>query len=266
MILGIFLNCVVMMCLWRSSQLRKKLCYFMMLVLSFFDLIVVGITSPMVLSGIISIAFHTYNALPLNVAALILNVAHGFSIFALLTLNFERFLSITKPIFHRTYVTKRRLLYTMAFLQLQTIILSTICFEELLMPDYVAVFILLVAMLSLFVYLNYKMFLVARKQYVSPAVQQKRRRLKLEFKKAFTCSLAVLCFMLCSLPGIVICGLCMAWKKTLYDDRVVHITMWVPTVSSINSTCNCLILFWRNAVLRHEGMKLLKCFKYAKTR
>ena len=43
MVAGIFLNSVVLVSLWRSSQLRKKLCYFMILVLSCFDLAVVAI-------------------------------------------------------------------------------------------------------------------------------------------------------------------------------------------------------------------------------
>jgi hypothetical protein len=43
---GIFLNSVVIISLWRSSQLRKKLCYFMVLLLSCFDLAIVTITHP----------------------------------------------------------------------------------------------------------------------------------------------------------------------------------------------------------------------------
>ena len=39
MISGIFLNSVVIISLRRSSQLRKKTCYFMILVLSCFDLV-----------------------------------------------------------------------------------------------------------------------------------------------------------------------------------------------------------------------------------
>ena len=49
MVAGIFLNSVVIISLWRSSQLRKKLCYFMILVLSCFDLAVVTITHPLLI-------------------------------------------------------------------------------------------------------------------------------------------------------------------------------------------------------------------------
>ena len=46
MVAGIILNAVVMVSLWKSSQLRKKPCYFMILVVSCFDLAVVAITHP----------------------------------------------------------------------------------------------------------------------------------------------------------------------------------------------------------------------------
>ena len=46
MVAGIFLNSVVIISLCRSRQRRKKLCYFMILVLSCVDLAVVTITHP----------------------------------------------------------------------------------------------------------------------------------------------------------------------------------------------------------------------------
>ena len=56
MVAGIFLNSVVIISLWRSSQLRKKLCYFMILVLSCFDLAVVTITHPLLIASTIHLS------------------------------------------------------------------------------------------------------------------------------------------------------------------------------------------------------------------
>ena len=53
MVAGIFLNAVVIISLWRSSQLGKKLCYFMILVLSCFDMAVVTITHPFLIASTI---------------------------------------------------------------------------------------------------------------------------------------------------------------------------------------------------------------------
>ena len=46
---GIFLNSVVIISLWKSSQLRRKTCYFMILVLSCFDLGVVMVGHPTIM-------------------------------------------------------------------------------------------------------------------------------------------------------------------------------------------------------------------------
>ena len=268
MIMGTLLNSVVIISLWRSSNLRKKLCYFMIFVLSCFDLVAASVTHPIIVCVTVSLAFQPYNELCVQVAILILNHLYGFAMFALLTLNVERFLSIVYPIFHRTYVTKRRLLSVIAFLQILTIVLSTLSFQDLLISGRIIVTVIPVTMFLLFVYLNYSIFLVAKQRKnkgcvaESPMDDQKEKRHKiLEFRKAFTCFLAVICFHLCTLPAIVIGGLCFVWNMSLFDEKVVHLALWIPTISSINSTLNCLLLFWKNFVLRHEGMKIIKCFQ-----
>ena len=109
MVAGIVLNSVVIISLWRSSQLRKKLCYFMILVLSCVDLAVVVINHPvLILSTIVwSMEIHhkEIKATRLYTSTLL----GGFSMFTLLTLNIERSLALTYPFFHQTAVTKRRL-------------------------------------------------------------------------------------------------------------------------------------------------------------
>ena len=268
MIMGTILNSVVIISLWRSSNLRKKLCYFMIFVLSCFDLVVASITHPIIVFVTVSLAFQTYNVLFVQIAILILNHLYGFAMFALLTLNVERFLSIVYPIFHRKCVTKRRLLSIIAFLQILTIVLSTLSFQDVLISGRIIVTVIPVTLFLLFLYLNYSIFLVAkqRKNKVcvaeSPVDDQKEKRhIILEFRKAFTCFLAVICFHLCTLPSIVIGALCFVWNTSLFDEKVVHLALWIPTISSINSTLNCLLLFWKNLVLRHEGMKIIKFFQ-----
>ena len=61
MVVGIFLNTVVIISLWRSSQLRKKLCYFMILVLSCFDLAVVAIAHPLLILSTILWSIEIYH-------------------------------------------------------------------------------------------------------------------------------------------------------------------------------------------------------------
>ena len=99
MVAGIFLNLAVIVSLWRSSQLRKKLCYFMILVISCFDLAAVVIVHPLLILSTMVWAMRHYGEIH---HIRILKTIHlaGFSKFALLTLNMERFLALTFPFFH----------------------------------------------------------------------------------------------------------------------------------------------------------------------
>ena len=108
MVAGIFLNSVVLISLWRSSQLRKKLCYFMILVLSCFDLAVVAIMHPLQNDD------NMHGAITFNIGTTL----NGFSMFALLVLNIERFLALSYPFFHQTSVTKRRLMFLLVALMI----------------------------------------------------------------------------------------------------------------------------------------------------
>ena len=112
MVAGIFLNSVVIISLWRSSQLRKKPCYFMILVLSCFDLAVVTITHPFLIVATIFFSLQEINGNN-EISELTRNsisfVVYGSSMSALFTLNVERFLALTCPFSHQASVTKTRL-------------------------------------------------------------------------------------------------------------------------------------------------------------
>jgi hypothetical protein len=115
MVAGIFLNSVVIISLWRSRQLRKKLCYFMILVLCCVDLAVVTLTHPLLISSTIYYALEEINVVREVVRAATSYILFGFSMSALFTLNVERFLALTCPFFHQASVTKTRLLCFLAF-------------------------------------------------------------------------------------------------------------------------------------------------------
>ena len=115
MVAGIFLNSVVIISLWRSPQLRMKPCYFMILVLSCFDLTVVTSTHPVLMLSTLLWSFQIHRREIKVTREYIFLLLVGSSMFALFTLTVERFLSVKFPIFHRTSVTKRRLLFCQTF-------------------------------------------------------------------------------------------------------------------------------------------------------
>ena len=114
---GIVLNTLVIVSFWKSSQLRKKLCHFMIMVLSCFDLVAVITNHAGILIYLISWLREDYNLLTKMETYLgYVEVFTGLSILALLVMNIERYLGAYYPIFHRTSVTRRRLLTLLVIL------------------------------------------------------------------------------------------------------------------------------------------------------
>ena len=269
LVVGTFLNSVVIISLWRSSQLRKKLCYFMILVLSCFDLAVVTITHPIIVLSTILWSKQMYEEkidfTRMNTSILL----SGFSIFALLTLNIERFLALTCPFFHQTIVTKEKLIFFMALLMIMPVAsLAFYHFELIIIGDWI-MSILLLFILFAFTFLNYKILVIAKSKRCDEGIvptstapsEQERKQFKKKFKSVSTCSLAVGCFIICFCPEVINAIWRFTSKAPRYDRQAVLNKVWSSTLAAMSSTFNCVIFFWRNSILRREGMKIAKCFR-----
>ena len=100
LVAGFILNSVVIISLWRSSQLNKKnLCYFIILVLSCFDLAVIAIAHPLLILSTVRWSLQMYKAEYETIRLYATIFLESFSMFALLMLNIGRFLAITRPFF-----------------------------------------------------------------------------------------------------------------------------------------------------------------------
>ena len=263
MIAGIFLNSVVIISLWRSSQLRNKLCYFMIFLLSCFDLCAVIVNHPLVIAMASVVAFGEYDQLFQNVIECMFLLAAGFATFALLTLNIERFLALTYPFFHERMVSKERVVYFLTLLQFSWFVLTASTFDGIILPKHIVVIVILVFFVSSFIYLNYRAFIVARSKRrdmkMAPTMNvHELKRIKFNLKTMSTCFLAVVCFSACSFPQIVFSLYILASKTSQRQENGHPFYLWAATMFYANSTLNCLIFFWRNTVLRREGMKIVR--------
>ena len=115
--LGICLNSLVIVSVWRSVQLRKKLCYFTIMVLSCCDLL--GVLSNHSFTALVAMLCLTekINAYPgwLVTLKYLSTISHAFSVLSLFVMNIDRYLA-TYLIVHRTSVTKGKVLTLFAFL------------------------------------------------------------------------------------------------------------------------------------------------------
>ena len=260
---GICLNSVVILSFWRSAQLRNKLCYFMIMLLSCCDLLVVLTGHP--LTALIAMSFLTekWDAYPGWAAnsSRLATIFVGFSLLALLVMNFDRYLATYYPIFHRTSVTKGRLLTFLAILITVEIILMLISFNDFVIPYQVGLLIFIIIIIPPMFFINYKLFAVARKS-------RGNKRISPEIKKTFSlknissCLLAVVCFMVLNIPVFVYIGLTITLTEKEWTlDNAILPGSWASTITSMNSTFNCLIFYWKNKILRTEGMKVFKSMK-----
>ena len=275
MITGTFLNSVVIISLWKSSQYQKKLCYFMILTLSCCDLAVSSITHPLLTSSTIYFFSGNYSELREQLRVYFCLMLHGFSMWTLMMLNVERFFGIVYPIFHRTSLSKRILAFLLGVLFFANILQSTLSFKNILIPDNILVVVYLPTYLLSLLFLNYKMFIIAKakqgnnnRRAIMPAtaVNHENTKRVFELKKVSTCFLTVMCFFLCCSPGIVLSSLFYAQGRSMFDESVVPSNLWMTTFISMNSTFNCLIFFWKNSILRREGAKILNNFREATCR
>jgi hypothetical protein len=185
----------------------------------------------------------------------------GFSLLALLVMNFDRYLATYYPIFHRTSVTKGRLLTLLAILITVEIILMLISFNDFVIPYQVGLLIFIIIIIPPMFFINYKLFAVARKS-------RGNKRISPEMKKTFSlknissCLLAVVCFVVLNIPVFVYIGLTITLTEKEWTlDNAILPGSWASTITSMNSTFNCLIFYWKNKILRIEGMKVFKSMK-----
>ena len=263
MVAGIFLNSVVIISLRRSSQLRKKICYFMILVLSCFDLAAVAIVHPLLVLSTMVWALRPSREI---YHIRILTTIHlaGFSMFALLTLNIERFLALTFPFFHQSVVTKRRITTFLAIWMIIQITLSPLFYfyDTPLTNALIIGFISI--LLCAFNYLNYKVLFIAKSKRKAERIatnsKKERKKRKINFKDISTCWLAVGCFSIFCLPQLIFSLWSTILNKPRDDVEVFVYGIWSSTFILMNSTFNCLTFFWKNSILRREGMKTAKSF------
>jgi protein-S-isoprenylcysteine O-methyltransferase Ste14 len=127
----------------------------------------------------------------------------------------------------------------------------------------VHVLILCILFIPAMLFINYKLFLVVRKN-------RKNKRISPEMKKTFSLkniSSCVLVLAACvvvqiSIPAFVYIGLRINSTETTNTlDNASLTLIWTITISLMNCTFNCLIFYWQNKVLRTEGLKVLKSLK-----
>ena len=235
----------------------------MIMVLSCFDLLacltnnpLVALTTMLALTGKLDV-YPSWLDISLNLSSLFF----GFSILALLVMSIDRYLGTYYPIFHRTSVTKGKLLTLLAILSILQLLLELLSVNNFVISSQTDALILFVMFFPTMIFINYKLFIIAMKSRRNNEISPEMKK-TLSLKNVSSCLLASACILVLSIPWSVYIGLGITSKETstLSDNGNVA-RLWNRTFLSMNSTCNCLIFYWKNKILRTEGMKLFKGMK-----
>ena len=266
-VLTICLNSITAMAYWKSTEIKKKLAVFLIMVLSLND---VGIG---VFCGPLYVATFTRDiwlgksscfltGLPVFVHLTI----GGCALKTLITMNFERYFAIVHPIFHRTKVTKGHLLKCLIVMWLFT---GALVVAFLFYPFDVLVKFLTVEMVLItaaLVYIYSKIYFTSRRSFEnfrrtnrSNSLSQDQGNSQSERKQHLrnirlvkSCFIVVMCYCTCFLPFTILNA------SFLKNNHGKLIRPWLLTLNLSNSTFNSLIFFWRNKLLRREAKRVLK--------
>ena len=272
MLTGILLNSVVVLCFWRSSKLRNRLEYLMIAVLACFDLAVVIVMHPLIMLSAMAWLFQKlqiFHTMNLNAS----NILCGSSLASLLTMNVERYVALTYPYFYQRVVTRWRLLSVLCFFEVLCLVQSILSYRDLVLNPGMARASILGILFILLLFLNYKIFMIARRMrktdnYMIASLQWNQEnkpppniltfKSKPTLKNISTCLFAVTCFFVCCFPALLHNCVSLISKSLLSPDVDSGWGLWANTLVSMNSTFNCLIFFWKNTTLRSEGRNILK--------
>ena len=260
---GISLNTLVIVRFWRSVQLRKKLCYFMIMILSCCDFLFALTSHPTTTLTAMLWLTEMFNVYPgwLVIQLNVSNICILFSLLALLVMSVDRYLATHYPLFHRTSVTKGKLLTFFAFLFFIQITVATISVNDLVISYQVGLLIFGILVIPPMLLINYKLFTVARKNRRNKVISPEMKK-SFSFKNISGCLLVVACLLVLYIPNVVHIVLRLTSKERRNAlDKATLAGFWSATTAAMNSTFNCLIFYWKNKTLRTEGMKVIKSIK-----
>ncbi len=266
-ILTIFLNSVTILAFMRSTQLKSKKSYFLIMLLSVNDLLVGLFGNSSYVSLLIAIKLG-YPECKIYIAFEVVSIClSSMSIMTLFALNIERYLSILHPFYHRTKVTRSRLLKMVVAFWLLPLTLRSLQFIfGKIMKIIISATIVCVVFSTVYIYASIYIAMQRRPCLAEPRETEgqvtvtqivegrtnKKKELQ-NFKMTKSCAIVVGLVFVCNLPFAVTNSLPTRITPTLA-------VMWTVTFSLSASSLNSLVFFWKNAILRKETKKLFQNF------
>ena len=190
----------------------------------------------------------------------------GCSFKTLVVMSWERYAAICHPLFHRTKVTRKRLMKCLVFLWFLALVSTILSGQSRLFFDYV-IFPELMGFGIFLVYVYGRIYLANSKSTknvienggqqdvaVKTAKKDQPHHVLLNVRLAKSCCLVVLSFVLCFIPSCIITNRNFNFEQDL--EICVHV--WAVTLILANPSVNSIVFFWRSKPLRDEACAVFK--------
>jgi hypothetical protein len=261
-LLTIFLNYLAVHALCKSSQLRRKTTLFLVMVLSANDLAVGIIVESVFLFHLGREIYEMEDCFGSALKQVTLDLLPAISFTIFVVLNFEIYLSIMYPIFHKTKITNRRVLKILCITVMISIVRSylfTFHVSERAATLFVTIFILLTLIALAFIHIKISVAVYKRRRIgFTSGVQSSHVPQSKSFlhgvREAKSCLLILFCTVFCYLPSAIEGGL----EKNTF--AIVLFNPWKCTSVLAASVLNCIVFFWRNGILRKEAKHIIHSF------
>lgn len=261
----VLLNGISILTITKSSQLKERICFFLILIQAMVDLAVGAVSLPLETfiraREILGTASCNSNFALSSIALM----PFGLALTTTCAFTFERYLGILHPIVHRTYLTRKKFLIYIFFSAIALLVLVPLGLASKKAYHIVGVAVITIPLVfNAFAYI--KIFLAGRKSLHSndttgtftdaskePNVSEKSRKKQFlkELKLAKSCALVVFTFYMCFLQAPIL-------NFIFVNDEPANFRVaqsWAATISALNSSLNSIIFFWQSPLLRTEAMK-----------
>ena len=260
----ITLNAISILTILRSSQLKNKACYFVILLQSAADLTVAVLGIPLHLVHLSSGIGVVLDCFMLDLSHKLVVATLGASMVTVLGMTLERYIAVLHPFAYNKKVTKNRILFLVIFAVGYVILGVTLSFVIQLLFE-VGVGLMVTVMLTSTAFAYTKIYLVIARIVRSHGIHDaqaaeenltRKTRFLQDVKRVKSCFLVVvICyFFLSFLPVLALFVL----SIKMSPFRLKAIQNWVITLSILNSSANSVIFFWTKTMLRREALKILK--------
>lgn len=257
----VLLNLISVITISKSSQLKGKTCYFLILIQSVVDFAVGLVGIPLYSFFLLGEILGTGNCVASFFAIQTPFLPCGLSLVTLSAMTVERYIGVLHPYCYKTKVTKKKVLKWVAIGAVIVFTVFGLSFHfAFLLIRFFSVAIPSFLVLCTFAY--GKIYLVVRRLARSerrPAVENpaeqlsRRKKVYQEIKHAKSCFLVVLAFIPFLLP-LSLSGFFV--QMGTFNFLVVR--SWSITLIMMNSSANSIIFFWTKKLLRKEAFNVLR--------